>query len=160
MLNRPATRIEDNTDQSINKRIREQAQERVARLATAPDEDVRRRMLELEYEWDVERAVEANMSLAVVATLLLGRFLDRRFYALTGVVGGFLLNHAARGWCPPLPALRRRGFRTAREIDEEHRALETALRSRSAAKDAAKQEEKKKRAAPDMAEREYIPYTD
>jgi hypothetical protein len=33
------------------------------------------------------------------------------------------LNHALRGWCPPVSALRRLGFRTAKEIDEERYAL-------------------------------------
>jgi hypothetical protein len=36
-------------------------------------------------------------------------------------------EHAVQGWCPPLPILRRMGFRTAREIDTERTALK-ALR--------------------------------
>jgi len=42
-------------------------------------------------------------------------------------VTAFLLQHAVQGWCPPLPVLRRLGFRTAREIEVERNALK-ALR--------------------------------
>jgi hypothetical protein len=43
------------------------------------------------------------------------------------LVTGFLFQHAVEGWCPPIPVLRRLGFRTAREIDIERVALK-ALR--------------------------------
>jgi len=100
---------------------------------------------------DIERALEANASLAVLATLALGRLVHRRFYALTGIVAGFFLNHAVRGWCPPLPALRRMGFRTPREIEDERRLLENALRVRQGDATAPRE---------DRSERAYIPYTD
>jgi hypothetical protein len=38
-----------------------------------------------------------------------------------------LLQHAVQGWCPPIPILRRLGFRTADEINRERYALK-ALR--------------------------------
>lgn len=38
-------------------------------------------------------------------------------------VAGFLLQHAIQGWCPPVPVLRRLGFRTQREIDDERAVL-------------------------------------
>ncbi len=43
------------------------------------------------------------------------------------LVSGFLFQHAIEGWCPPVPILRRLGFRTSYEIDEERQALK-ALR--------------------------------
>ena len=43
------------------------------------------------------------------------------------MVGGFLLQHAVQGWCPPVPVFRRLGVRTQTEIDEERYALK-ALR--------------------------------
>jgi hypothetical protein len=46
---------------------------------------------------------------------------------LPALVSGFLFQHAVQGWCPPVPVLRRLGFRTAYEIEEERRALK-ALR--------------------------------
>ena len=38
-----------------------------------------------------------------------------------------MIQHALQGWCPPLAVLRRLGFRTAKEINEERFAL-AALR--------------------------------
>jgi hypothetical protein len=39
------------------------------------------------------------------------------------IVQGFFLQHAIQGWCPPLPVLRRLGFRTVQEIEEERAIL-------------------------------------
>ncbi len=44
-----------------------------------------------------------------------------------GLVTGFFFQHALQGWCPPLPILRRMGFRTSADINEERNALK-ALR--------------------------------
>ena len=46
---------------------------------------------------------------------------------LPALVTAFLFQHAIQGWCPPLPILRRMGYRTMREIDIERTALK-ALR--------------------------------
>ena len=43
------------------------------------------------------------------------------------MVTAFLFQHAVQGWCPPVPILRRMGFRTADEINRERYALK-ALR--------------------------------
>jgi hypothetical protein len=34
-----------------------------------------------------------------------------------------MLQHALQGWCPPLPFIRKRGVRTADEINAEKTAL-------------------------------------
>jgi hypothetical protein len=39
----------------------------------------------------------------------------------------FYLQHTLQGWCPPLPLLRRLGFRTPGEIEEERAELEALL---------------------------------
>jgi hypothetical protein len=41
------------------------------------------------------------------------------------------MNHAVRGWCPPVTVLRALGFRTAKEIDAERQALEAVLARRT-----------------------------
>lgn len=33
------------------------------------------------------------------------------------------IKHALQGWCPPLPILRRLGFRTTQESEQERAAL-------------------------------------
>ena len=48
---------------------------------------------------------------------------SRKWLVLTGAVLGFLFQHAVSGWCPPVPVLRRLGFRTRGEIDREKFAL-------------------------------------
>ena len=57
----------------------------------------------------------------------MGAIVSRKWFALPGVVAGFLLQHALQGWCPPLPIFRRLGVRTQSEIDHERYALK-ALR--------------------------------
>ncbi|MBX9677636.1 MAG: hypothetical protein K2X38_02650 [Gemmataceae bacterium] len=74
---------------------------------------------------DVERTLEANAASVSLIGSLLGFTVDRRFFALPGLVAGFLLQHAVQGWCPPLPIFRHLGFRTAREIDDERNALKS-----------------------------------
>jgi hypothetical protein len=77
---------------------------------------------------DVERAIEANAStLALFGVLMAALRGKNRWLVLPMAVTGFLLLHAIQGWCPPIPVLRRLGFRTSYEIEEERQALK-ALR--------------------------------
>ena len=99
----------------------------MARYKSSSRSEIQLRLQELDEEWDVERTIEANASSIILAGLGLGAFVDRRFFILPAAVAGFLLQHALQGWCPPIPILRRLGFRTQTEIDEERYALK-ALR--------------------------------
>lgn len=117
------TRVEANTDVDLNWRIDREISRRVDDCAAAGPDAVQRRLGELDDEWDIERAIDLNAAAAVLLGLGLGRFVNRRFYALPGIVAAFLLQHAVQGWCPPVPVLRRLGFRTPREIEKERRAL-------------------------------------
>ncbi|MDO1449026.1 hypothetical protein Q0590_22300 [Rhodocytophaga aerolata] len=69
----------------------------------------------------------ANASTLSLTGVLLGSTLNRNWYLIPGIVSSFLLWHAIQGWCPPLPILRRLGYRTRKEIDTEKYALK-ALR--------------------------------
>ncbi|MGQ9367136.1 hypothetical protein [Azospirillum sp. A39] len=124
----PATgrRVAAHTADSVNAAIRRRTAESVHRHARDPMA-LDRRLEELEREWDIERALEANASTLALAGLGLAAAVDRRFMALPMAVAAFLLQHAVQGWCPPVPVLRRLGFRTQTEIDEERMALK-ALR--------------------------------
>lgn len=121
----PATtrRVALNTDPAVNERIRRQTAANIAAFRDAPPEVVRARLRELDREWDIERAIEANASLVGLGGLALGTFVHRGFLVLPAAVLGFLLQHALQGWCPPVPVLRRLGFRTQSEIEEERRGL-------------------------------------
>ena len=125
----PATtaRVPAHTPPEYNQCIRRTTQSNVARYAAQGPEAIDRRLAELDHEWDIERLLEANASSLVVLGCALGAFVSRKFFVLPALVGGFLLQHAIQGWCPPVPLFRRLGVRTQREIDEERFALK-ALR--------------------------------
>jgi hypothetical protein len=119
-------RVPAHTDDSVNERIRHETEERVQFLSEHPRE-IGRRLTELDEEWDIERAIEANAAALAFAGVTLGATRDKRWLVLPALVTAFLFQHAIQGWCPPVPILRRLGFRTAYEIEEERRALQ-ALR--------------------------------
>lgn len=125
----PATqrRVPQNTDEDINRRIRREMEARIAYYAEHPEE-IPARLGELEQEWNIERMLEANAAtLAFAGTVIAAGTGRKSWLLLPAAVTGFLLQHALQGWCPPLPVLRRLGFRTAREIEQERNSLK-ALR--------------------------------
>ena len=126
MLPNTPDRVAANTPEAANRRIRQDMAQSVRWHAQRPDH-IDARLAELDAEWDIERTLEANAATLALTGTLLGAFVDRRFLVVPAVVTGFLLQHALQGWCPPIPFFRKRGIRTAREIDEERYALK-ALR--------------------------------
>lgn len=116
-------RVERNTDEEINARIERETLVSLSLASRGGPAAIERRLKELDREWDIERVLEANASIMVLLTLTLGLAASRKFLGLTLLVGGFLLQHAIQGWCPPIPVLRRLGVRTAREIEIERTAL-------------------------------------
>lgn len=125
----PATaqRVERMTNPRVNEQIRARTDAEVVRLESAGDEDIGRRLRELDDEWDVERMLQVNASILMMLGVLLGARVDRRFLALPAAVLTFFGQHALQGWCPPIPVFRRLGVRTHREIARERFALK-ALR--------------------------------
>jgi hypothetical protein len=119
-------RVSVHTSRAVNTRFARQLEENVRHFADHPSE-IERRLRELDAEWDIERAIEANASALAFTGIALGTTIDKRFLALSALVTGFLFQHAVQGWCPPVPILRRLGFRTAYEIEQERQALK-ALR--------------------------------
>lgn len=120
----PATtrRVSENTADAVNLLIQAKAEARVIFHAENP-ELIPARLRALDAEWDIERVLETNAATLAFAGTVLGSRVDRRFYAIPALITGFLFQHAVQGWCPPLPLLRRLGFRTASEIAEERIAL-------------------------------------
>lgn len=120
-------RVPKHTNACVNARIREQTQMSIAHYMAAGDAAISFRLAELDREWDIERFLEANAATASLVGLSLGALKHRAWFIMPAVIAGFLLQHAVDGWCPPMPVLRRLGFRTANEIDYERYALK-ALR--------------------------------
>jgi hypothetical protein len=115
-------RVPRNTSAIVNDRIQGRTLHDVSRFFGADPVFIDQRIQELEAEWDIERALEANAALIALLGVALGA-VDRRFLLLPAAVAAFLLQHALQGWCPPLPLLRRLGIRTSREIHDEIIAL-------------------------------------
>jgi hypothetical protein len=106
----------------VNRQIELGTEERVRRALANPAR-IDRRINELKEEWDIERTLEMNASALAFLGTALGYFLQPYWLALPALVTAFLFQHALQGWCPPVPILRRLGFRTSYEIEEERQAL-------------------------------------
>jgi hypothetical protein len=115
-------RVPAHTSQHINERLQRDIASRVHYYAAHPDQ-IQSRLIELDQEWDIERAIEANASVIAFSGVALAARGDRRWLLLPALVTGFLFQHAVQGWCPPVPILRRLGFRTVYEIEQERQAL-------------------------------------
>lgn len=125
----PATteRVAEHTAECVNQKIHDQLEKSIDYFRGKPHMLIEQRLQELDQEWDIERALEANASTLMLVGLGLSAMVNRRFLILPALVGTFLLQHAVEGWCPPVPLFRRLGFRTQSEIEEERYALK-ALR--------------------------------
>ena len=123
-------RVRHSTAPNVNREIDRRTNSNIRRYANSSEEVINRRIEELDQEWDIERALEANASALALTGLLLGLTVNRKWLALPTVVLSFLLQHSLQGWCPPLPLLRRLGVRTRGEIDREKYELEALLEGR------------------------------
>lgn len=95
------------------------------RLAANNPKLIGQRLKLLEQEWDMERALDINASTLALTGIVLGAFVNRKWLILPAAITLFLAQHAVQGWCPPVPILRRLGFRTRQEIDREKYGLKT-----------------------------------
>jgi hypothetical protein len=126
MIPSTTERVPRHTAEHVNERIRRETDASIARVTAGGESAIRRRLVELDHEWDIERTLEANAAAVVLTGTALAAFVDRRFLVVPAAVGAFLLQHAVQGWCPPVPVFRRLGVRTAGEIDRERDALRAA----------------------------------
>ena len=124
-------RVRANTARRVNEQIDSRIDRNIQAFRGRRPSDILQRLYELEREWDVERMLEFMASSFSLTGLVLGKTRNRRWFIFPAVVLSFLLVHAVQGWCPPLPILRRLGFRTREEIDRERYALKALLEERS-----------------------------
>lgn len=115
--------VRANTGAATQRKIDSKIRQQIIHYASQPKDVITRRIFELEREWDIERVLEANAAGLALSSLVYGLTVNKKCLALTGTILGFLMLHAVQGWCPPVPALRRLGVRTRREIDRELFAL-------------------------------------
>lgn len=136
-------RVRAHTRPEINDWLDNDLERRIRFYAGQDREEISRRIEQLDREWDIERAIEANAAGLSVGALVLGMLVSRKWLLLPLAISGFLLNHAIDGWCPPVPLFRSRGLRTRMEIERERYALrilrgdfDTVLRAEAGKKDA------------------------
>src|ERR1044071_4909236 len=115
-------RVPAHTRAAINARIARMTERRVRYFELHPDE-IPERLRELDEEWDIERAIQANASALSFLGVTLGITKGKRWLMLPAMVSAFLFQPASQGWSPPIAMLRRLGFRNAHEIEEERQAL-------------------------------------
>jgi hypothetical protein len=120
-------RVAINTSEKINNDIQMYIQNSIYFYRRNP-QLIEQRLEELDKEWDIERVLETNASSLIVASSALGFVASKKFFFIPFLVGTFLLQHALQGWCPPLPILRRLGYRTTSEIQEEREALQNIVK--------------------------------
>lgn len=138
-LDQEVDRVRDHTAQYVNRRIVRDMNASVEQCVRQGREAVMRRLGELDHEWDIDRILMANFAIAggIAYGVGLQRYSHPRLFGLgrrpTGWLGffgvqlGFLLLHAAVGWCPPASVWRRLGARTKTEIELERSLLKNAL---------------------------------
>jgi hypothetical protein len=121
----PATtrRVIENTSPEINERIERQTECNIAKLVSASPADIDARLAQLDQEWDIERALEANASALAFTGILLALAFSWYWLLLPLLVTSMLFLHAFQGWCPPVGLFRRLGIRTETEINQERFAL-------------------------------------
>jgi len=108
-------------NKQIDQRLHRELEARISYFGRHTDQ-IGLRLQELDREWDIERILQTNAA----GASLFGICMARRHYkwlALPFAAAVFLMQHAIQGWCPPMEILRRAGFRTREEINEERIAL-------------------------------------
>ena len=86
MIPATTTRVQENTDETINKRIRAQTERNIEYFARKGGAAIDERLEELDREWDVERLLETNAASLALLGVGLGAFVDRRFLLLPALV--------------------------------------------------------------------------
>lgn len=113
-------RVPNYTNKNVNLQIRSQTLCSLKNYMDSSDSALSDKIKNLNYEWDIERILEANAASVVLISSILGLKKSQCiWFLLPGTIGFFLLQHALQGWCPPLPILRKLGARTELEIENE-----------------------------------------
>jgi len=121
--------VRDHTASEINREIRERTERGIEAVRDSPAR-ISERLDALDREWDVERMIALTSASATLFGLAMARGARSRWLILPAVVAGYEVQCAVQGWCPPLPLLRRLGYRTRREIERERYTLRSILRER------------------------------
>lgn len=115
-----AQRVKIYTSRKSNERIKQGTEDNINYYKHKGKKELNARIDQLDSEWDIERVLETNAATLIIVSSILGFTTRKKYWFMfTGAIGGFLLQHALQGWCPPVPVFRKLGVRTADEIGEE-----------------------------------------
>lgn len=90
-------RVALNTAEEVKRRIRAETQARIEQFRDADPAAIEARLKELDRQWDIERTLQANMSLVLLTSLALGFTTSRKWFGFAGLVAGFFVQHAVQG---------------------------------------------------------------
>lgn len=121
------TKVNGNTPDYINEAIQRKIAENIRLFKEKDKTEIKKRLEELDFEWDTERVLETNLSIITFISSIYGLTKNRAWMLVSGTASVFMIQHALQGWCPPLSLIRRLGIRTAEEIDQEKDGLKQLL---------------------------------
>ena len=122
-----ATKVNKNTPDSINEAIQRKIADNIRLFKEKDKAEIKKRLEELDFEWDTERVLETNLAIITLLSSIYGLTKNRAWMLISGTASVFMIQHALQGWCPPLSLIRKLGIRTAEEIDQEKDALNHLL---------------------------------
>ncbi len=121
------TKVNRNTPDYINETIQRKIAETIRIYKERDKTEIKKRLEELDFEWDTERVLETNLAAITFLASIYGLTKNRAWMLISGTASVFMFQHALQGWCPPLLLIRKLGIRTAEEIDQEKDALKQLL---------------------------------
>jgi hypothetical protein len=116
-------KVRAKTPPEINQAIDTETAAIVKFYACKTDDEISKRIEELDKEWDIGRIVEVRAATASLIGVILGLKRSKKWFIMPIIASTFLLQYAIQGWCPPVSLLRKFGFRTRQEINLERNAL-------------------------------------
>lgn len=132
---RQRDRVRHHTDPAVARLIEDRLRARLEQYEAVDPRTVQDRLDALEREWDTDRTLELDAAAWGIVGVALGALHRRAWLIVPMFTAAAVLAHALTGRHPMMPALRRLGVRTSREIARERYALK-ALRGDFAQLDA------------------------
>lgn len=98
MIPETSRRVPENTSESVNRRIRQEAEARIEQYRRASAEKITRRLQELDREWDTERMLELNAASLAFTGCALAATVNRKWILLPmAVTPASLFNMPYKG---------------------------------------------------------------
>lgn len=130
VVKNPHDRIRNHSPKSFNKAIDKKTDSIMESTIEKGPLAIKERLNALDKEWDIDRALIFFFSGVVTAQLATAMKKKNKNWLWGPLIqSSFLMLHATLGWCPPVPVLRKLGFRTRFEIQAEREELLKALSS-------------------------------